>query len=1154
MKRIVYSFVLLLTLSLGALAQDFRATISGQVVDSSGALVQGAHVVVLSLERNVSTDTESNASGRYVLQDLIPGAYVLSVEKAGFKKFVQQNVKLEANDKLGLDVPLSLGQVTEQVSVNSAPSILQTESGSISTTVQNKVLESVPTDGRNIYQFQYTLPGVIKTSVYWGSMELYAFGNDNGVSIGGGKSGENETLVDGVSDTHSDRGVAWTPPLAGTQEFTLQSNQYDAAYGRVGGGVTSVSIKSGTNELHGQVFETLKNAILDGNDWVANANGEPRQRFQNNTYGFEVGGPVVLPKIFNGRNKLFFMLSLESLRESSTGGTEQTLPTQAERAGDFSQLYNDSGQQVLIYDPLTTHLVNGVETRTPFAGNMIPANRINPIAAKAISYFPSVTGFGVGGSSANNYFNTTPAINSYDAWLGKLDYHLSDKSALSFHYGQTPWNDRENIVWGTNAAEPSNEDPATRVSHNVGFGWTYMISPNKIFDLRGGLARYGTSGGNDLGNNFNPETLGFPSTVVSAFYRLQFPYFNLGDTYSQLGTQNVSTYSANDNYSLSPNMTWVSGKHILKFGGDFRRYNDNTISPGSASGEYDFGKNWTQANPANGDDTLGNEIASFLLGYPSDGLLPYNINPAYHNWYTAFYFQDDFKVARNFTLNMGLRWDYETPRVERYNRQVVGFGFDTASPIASAVASADGVSNCPACSALKGGLEYAGVGGNSNYPFKKDLNNFGPRIGFAWSFKPNWVLRGGYGLMYLGQSASGANTGYTQTTPITSSLDGGNTPAASLTNPFIEGYLQPIGNTQGLSTSLGQSITVPYRNRPLPYSSQYSFGIQHEFKGGWLTDVTYVGNITKKLPENLNLNFLTASELQSIPEDQRATYFTNQVTNPMSGLIANSSLADSSISQKQLLYAFPQYSQVTASSVPIGWQRYDSLQAKVSRRYAKGLTFQASYTWSKTLEKVSVLNPFDVNLTNLTETHLEKRLNIYDTPHSLSGVVTYELPFGRGKQFGANMNSVVNGIAGGWNTSLQQTFHEGFPLTAATNACPTGSVKKNDSNFDVSVDTWINTSVYSGVALSPYDIRTCSTIYPDARLKNFFSTELAVFKQFSIRERVKIQIRADAQNLLNTPYFGKQQSKDVTSSTFGMLQADESGESRKILGIFKILF
>lgn len=1176
MSRFAISFFLSSCLLIPAFGQEFRASITGAITDPSGAPVERASVTVTNPARNVSSETKSNAAGRYLIQDLLQGTYTLTIEKPGFKKVLREDITISTNDHLGLNFALEVGAVAESVTVTGQPTQLQTENANINTLVQNRAVENIPTDGRNLYQLQYTLPGVVKTSTYWGSMELYAQGNVNGVSISGGVNGQNETLIDGVANTQSGMSVNFVPALAATQEFTLQSNQYDAAYGRVGGGVTSVNLKSGTNELHGELFEFFKNDILNANDWVANKEGTPRQRFVNNTYGFEFAGPVFIPKVFDGRNRLFFMVSLESLRESRSGSTATTVPTPEEIQGNFQGFLNDQGQQVTIYDPLTTRLdSDGNYVRTPFPGNTIPTNRINPVAAAAAAFYPAPTSAG-DESHFNNFFKPQSAYNTYDEWLGKLDYHISDKSNLSVRYGQMPWEDREGLLWGNNAADPSNEFPATRVARNFGFDWTYTISPAMILDLRGGLSRWESSSGNDLGRGFNPAQLGFPSSLVGQFTTLQFPQFSFNN-YNQLGADHYTSYSASDNWSITPGMTWVRGRHIFKYGFELRRYNDNAIQPGTADGVYNFDNSWTQANPLQGDDASGNEFASFLLGYPTGGSVANNIDPSYHNWYYAAYFQDDFKVKPTLTVNLGLRWDYESPRQERYNRMVGGFAFGAASPLAGRVAVAAGAQNCPACASLTGGLQYASTGFLPSEAFNSYYTNFQPRAGFAWAFLPKWVMRGGYGLMYLGQSASGPATGYSQTTGLVASTDGGLIPAVSLSDPYPasiypNGLLRPIGNSNGLATNLGQSVSAQYRNRPLAYSQQYSFGIQHEFRGGWLVDVSYVGNKTNRLPENLNLNFIPRDALTSMPLSQRAAYFTQQVTNPFAGLLPNSSFNGATVPRQQLLYAYPQFSQVTVTNVPIGEQRYDSLAVKATRRFSQGLSVQASYTYSKTLEQVAPLNAQDVNLNDLTGTPLEKRLNQWSLPHKFALVVSYELPFGRGKRFGSGMNRWVDGMAGGWNLNGQTVKQSGFPVFFP-NAGPltSGSAfwdndqrdKAAQANgnklFDPSVDKWFNTSLFPSTAISPYDLRTFPTMFPDVRGQSPRFTEFSVFKEFSIHERMKWQIRADFHNAFNFPYFGKFQAVrnnqlDVTNPQFGQLTADISNETRLIVMVMKVTF
>lgn len=1161
MKCWLYAGGIVLLASSFAHAQDVRASISGIVTDPTGSPVAGVPIRVLSAERGTASETTTNDSGRYLVQSLLPGTYTVSAEKQGFKKFQHSDIVLTSSDHPAIDIKLELGNTADSVTVSGDVSLLQTETSSRVSTIETRAVEDIPTAGRNLYQFQYTLPGVIKNSRYWGSMELYAFGNINGVSIGGGRTGENETLIDGVSNTKMDRGVVYAPSLNGTQEVSVQTNIYDAQYGRVGGGVTLITTKSGTNAFHGQLFEFFKNDKLNAADWIANKNGEGRTPMRNNTYGFGIDGPIIIPKVFDGRNRAFFSLSLEGLRERNTSGTIQTVPTGDERNGNFSNTLNDDGDRITLHDPLTTRLdANGKYVRTPFGNAIIPSDRLSSIAKNVLGYVPMPRSAGDDLAHSNNFQNFTPAKNGYDSWLGRIDLRVTDKSNIAFRYGQTPWSNFANIFWG-NVAEPSNEAPSTRVSRNWGADWTYTISPTMVFMLRGGLARYEGFGGNTYGANFDPRQLGFPDSLVSQFSTLQFPQFGFSNS-TPIGTDRVTSYETHDNWSIAPMMNWVRGKHVLKFGVDVRRYNRNQLQPGVASGFYSFDKGWSQADPQRGDSISGNDVASFLLGYPSGGRVDRNIDPAYRNHYTGLFIQDDFKVSRTFTLNFGLRWDYESPVTERYNRMIRTFDMNVASPIASQVSGLD----------LKGGLVYAGTNGASSFAFEPKRKNFQPRLGFAWNVRPKWVIRGGYGLSMLGQSTVGPATGYSQPTPLVASTDGNLTPAASLSNPFPvsiypSGLLAPIGNSKGLATNLGQTVQGQYLDRPLPYSQQFSLGFQRELPWNFMTDISYAGNLTRRLPVSLNLNSIPAEELNKLPVDQRQAYFTTQVPNPMAGLIPNSGINGATVPRAQLLYAFPQYSQVVMTDVPIGQQDYHSLQTRLTRRFTNGFMFQTTYTFSKTLEQVSTLNNQDVNRSDLRKTGLEKRLSEYDIPHKLTFQGVLELPFGKGKRFGSGANSIVNGFIGGWNLSGQYAVQSGFILPFP-NAAPLAarSTKLSDdqrnalasqagrSRWDPSYDVWFDTTLFPRRALSAYELRTFPTRFPDVRAQGVKSAELSIYKQFVIRERVKWQVRADAYNAFNHPWFGQQQSVDVTNSQFGRLRADMNNETRIIALVMKVLF
>ncbi|HPT25757.1 MAG TPA: carboxypeptidase-like regulatory domain-containing protein [Bryobacteraceae bacterium] len=554
-----------------AAAQDVRADISGAVADPSGAAVAGAQIRLISAERGTVVEAVSNDAGIYRLQFLLPGSYTMSVEKAGFKKLVRSGIALASADHPAIDIVLQLGQTSESITVTGDLSLLQTETSTRSATIESRAVQDIPTAGRNLYQFQYALPGVIKSSRYMGSMELYAFGNINGVSISGGRTGENETMVDGVSNTKMDRGVVYAPALNGTQEVTVQTNSYDAQYGRMGGGVTIITTKSGTNNLHGELFEFFKNDKLNAADWIANKEGEGRSPMRNNTFGFEVDGPVWIPKLLDGRNKAFFMLSLESLREHIASGQLRTMPLAAYKTGDFSSLTNGDGKPISLYDPLTTRLDSstGKYVRTPFAGNLIPGGRINPIAKNVASLLPDPKSAGADPFHTNNYSNFSPATNGYNSWLGRMDIRPTQNSSIAFRYGETPWTNWSKVVWGTNAAEPSGEWPSQRISRNWGAEYTQTLSPSMVFSLRAGLARYEGFSGNTFAASYDPRQLGFSNSLVSQFTTLQFPRFNLG-SYTEAGASTVTSYETNDNWSITPTMNWIRGRHVVKYGADFR--------------------------------------------------------------------------------------------------------------------------------------------------------------------------------------------------------------------------------------------------------------------------------------------------------------------------------------------------------------------------------------------------------------------------------------------------------------------------------------------------------------------------------------------------------------------------------------------------------
>ena len=1142
---------LVLTGTRMAYSQEVRASVTGLVTDPTGAAVAGAKVTVTHIARNVAVTTESNATGNYVTPFLAPGNYQMTVEAAGFKRFVRENIVLQAMDAARIDVPLQLGALTESITVSEAVSVLETESASRSQLIPNQMVMDVPTQGRNIFQLAWSAAGVIKNG-NWQYLRYWDIGGMTGFSINGGRVSNNEVLLDGVSNVQGSRTIIHAPPPETVQEFKALTNTYDAQYGRTGGGIISIVTKGGANQFHGSAFEDFQNYHLNANTFELNAASLPKGVVHLNTFGVNANGPVYIPKVFDGRNRLFFLINREYVRQRTADPGVYTFPLMTWRGGDFSTLYNASNQPVLIYDPLTVD--KATNRRQPIAGNKIPTNRLSPIAVNALKYYPAPLSDGTGPAHINNYTFPSRWIAGCDAWIGRIDYSINPKNNVYFRYGENPYWEYRSLVFVSdisilNPAEPSGNSPLKRNGRTWMFDWTSTLSPRMTFDLRVGLNRWESGGGSFMGGNYDPKQLGFDAALVNQFTVFQFPNFSLGQ-YQGMGSS-VLNWGANDTYSFQPNMNFVVGRHFLKWGFDARQYKDYTENPGSASGAYTFTKGWTQANVFTADTTSGNELASFLLGYPASGYVDKNIAPAFAHRYFALFFHDDFKVSNRMTLNLGLRWDYETPNHERFNRVVRGLDFNAASPIASQVKGFD----------AKGAVLFAGVNGQPSGAFNSDRNNFQPRVGVAYRISPKWVLRGGYGLYYLGQNENGSTNGFSQRTNVIATVDS-YTPAVTMTNPFTNypsgQLLSPTGAAQGAASFLGQSVQANWFNRPLPYSHQYSFDIQRELPGSFLVEVGYVGNQTKKLPINFAVNYVPIDQLgrRNAAGAIDTAYYTAQVPNPFAGLIPNNAALNGATIQRQvLMYPYPQYSGVTAYQAPVGGARYDGFQTKFSKRYSRGLTLVGSYSIMKNLERVNVLSAQYWSLSDPLNPKLEKRsAGGIDIPQKFVVSGVYELPFGKGRPY-VNNYKALDYIVGGWQLNWDITYQRGWVFDYPTAAQVTpGSAKLSDPTEK----RWFNTSLWQGAkALEPYTLRNYPTLFSDVRGNGYQNWDASVSKYFPIRESVRLQFRGELINALNHPWRPSASSPggggggatagnglDFTNPSFGMLQVVQSNLPR----------
>jgi hypothetical protein len=1104
-------------------AQDVRAGITGIITDAGGGRISGALIEVTSTAQRVSVRATSNREGNYVIAPLTPGTYDLTVSRPGFKQSVRKSLPLASDRTVRVDVQLEVGDNAQTVIVRGSAPLLESESAARSQEIPNVLAEDVPTQGRNPFQLAWSASGVIKTGS-WRYLRAFDVAGTTGMSINGGRNQENEILLDGVSNVRGDRTVIQVPTIESVQELRVISNPYDARYGRTGGGVVTIVTRGGENSFHGKLFEYFQAEELNANQAELNRAGIPKPPMTINTFGLMASGPVVVPRIVNAKNHLFWMISWEAMRQRSADPGAATLPLLDWRRGDFSTLKNSRGDPVTIYDPATTQ-PDGA--RSPFAANLIPPTRINPVAREVLKYYPAPTGPGDGPAHLNNYVYPSRWVADLDQWIGRADYVLNSRNRFYFRYGRNPFSEFRGLVWGgSNAAEPNGNAPLLRDSRAHALDWTAIVTPAATFNLRIGLSRWETAGGNSFGSGFDPRRLGFAGSLVSQFTTLQFPAFQLG-AYQQIGSGRPVARSTDDVYSIQSNLATVIGRSRLVFGTEIRQYKTAAANPGFASGIYSFGKDWTQANSARADGISGNELATFLLGYPSSGWVDRNIDPYYVNRYYALYVQNDFKLLPRLTLNLGLRWDNETPLVERHDRMLRGFDFAAPSPLAPQVPGLD----------LRGTVLFAGDRGQPRSAFNPDRNNWQPRAGLAWRPAPAWVVRAGYGLTYLGQHEAGSPQGFSRTTYYSPSLNTV-TPVNSLDDPFSNlpagRLLAPIGSSLGPRSFLGESLTVNFLARSLPYAHQFSVDVSRQFGNSLVIEAAFSGNLTRGLPVTANLRALPAAEMgrRTASGAIDFAYYNAALPNPMAGLIPGNPAKNAPfIGRADLLTPFPQYNSLALANIPIGRQGYRAFHLKATRRYAHGLTLLASYGLMRNLESVSLLNQQDFVLNNPAASPLEERSSTFiDIPRKFSITGVWELP---GTHAAPRwIERLWQGFAISWDVTYQSGWTIDYPNAR--------QVRPGSASLPSSQRTfahYFDTSLWEPVAQEPFTLRDFPTRFSDVRAPGYQNWDVAAFRAFRLSDLLRLRFRCELINAFNHPWFANLAAGalDVTSSSFGRL-------------------
>ncbi len=1157
-------FILLffaLTFAVTALAQ--RAQLTGRITDQAGAVLPGAQVTITNLATGISNESVSNDEGYFTIPLLPPGEYRIAVKKDGFKPIAQTGVTLQVNQVARFDYALEAGALTETISVTAAgTAALETETSALGKVIDQKRIQDLPLLGRNPYSLVALVPGA-RPSAGLNDLPVDQI-SQSFVSINGARGNQNEYLLDGAPNTAAaqNQPVVFVNPDA-VQEFKVETNNFSAQYGRAGGGVFNIVTRSGTNQFHGTAYDYLRNDKLNANTFFGNRAGTQRPPFRYNQFGATMGGPIDFPESvfgplkYAGKNRSFFFGSYEAVRFSQGGTYIGTVPTLLQRAGDFSQTRNAAGNVIPLYDPATTRAnPAGGFLRDPFLGNVIPRNRFNPVFAKMLEFIPLPNAAGNANTAAGNFVTTAANRISKDTFSVRLDHQLTERQRLSgrFNFDNTPISRPD---FYKSIASPTFGSQVFK-RRNFGMDYNVTFTPTLVGSFLFSFTRL-ENNRRPFSTGFDITTLGFPAALKSQLIPESFPSITvagMGGSFSIPNAGTANLLGGNDLISFGDNTaSWVGSltktlsRHTLKFGGETRLLRPNYWQFGDAAINFSFAQNFTQgpSPTAAAAANTGFGFASFMLGIGA-GSYSRAASLAMQAKYFGGYLQDDWKLMNKLTLNMGVRYEYESPRTERYN-QLTNFDPNATPPLTAAGLN------------LKGALSFVGVNGNAREHWNPDRNNFAPRIGFAWNVAPKTVVRGGGGLFYAAMTgvggASGAFgvSGFEAATAMVTSLNGV-TPLNYLDNPYPTGINQATGNRLGAATLLGQAIRFSDRNIRQSYSAQWNLNVQRELPGGLLAEIGYAGNRGLKLQQDLELNQLPDSAL-SLGAALRQT-----VPNPFVGQITTGALAAANITRAQLLRPFPHYLSVVSVNAAFASSTYHGMVASLQRRFSKGLTLNGSYTFSKLIDLAlgqfageSLSNAGFQNNNNL---RADRSLSALDTPHRMVVNGLYALPFGEGRKF--NPKGALGTIINGWEAGAIYTYQSGGPLAFSSATSTTfaqgGGQRPNLIGSPVlaenerTIARWFNTAAFAAPA--EYTFGSAPRSLGNVRSDGISGVDFSVVKNTKVYESMRLQFRAEFFNLTNTVRFAPPNTA-FGAAQFGQVTA-QSNQPRVVQFALKLIY
>lgn len=1164
-RRSIAAALSLLVCTSALVAQSTLGTITGVVTDSTGAVIPNAVVVATNTATGVRAQTVSSSTGNYVIPNLQVGPYEISVAVSGFKTFNRSGINLSSNDNLRVDVTLQVGQTSERVEVTAEAPPLKTESTEVSTTMENKLVTDMPLNAsgigggmRNAFSIMMMMPQVKSGNgeSAWDDLQ-----------IGGGQQHDFNVSVDGMSvemgwRNHVGYMNRLTPAVDAVEEFRIDTAAFKAEDSRVSGGNISITTKSGTNELHGLLFDYYQSQRFNANNWLNNKLGRRKSVFHRNDYGANAGGPVLLPKVYDGRNKTYFFFSYEGYRWPQTiDPSPLTIPLPEMLQGDFSRWRAADGSLIPIYDPSTTRS-NGAGgfIRDVFPGNIIPQNRLSPLSRRIAAYYPAPNRPGL----FQNYVSpgTEPKKRIEDAYMLKFDHNFGLKNRVSFTFNKS--GSHFNNAYDTDPTNPNNWSnlpyPLSGRKYYNGDQYygkvfrlndTHLFSPTVINTLTVGAHRlthpehditvepFGQNWGDKLGgavkNNPGYNT-GFPSVYFSNDGYYQWEAAKLWDEYHTV-------------YGIDENINWVKNNHNFKFGYSYQKMFLNTNDRNNAAGGYTFNRLSTSA-PGDNSGRSGSPIASFMLGEVFSGNFTIPRTQMLRFPYHAFFVQDDWKITRRLTANIGIRYEVNMSVYEKHDRLSY---FDPTLPN-------------PAAGGQLGALRFLGEGqgreGRRN--LYRNAAGWGPRLGFAYQITEKTVVRAGAGIFYATVKApglSGANNGFTNA-PSWSSQNQGINSAFQWDQGFPAWEAPPFINP-GFNAGFGVPWWGYDETGTLPQTTSWNFAVSRVLPSNFVLDLTYTGskgthlasdrvNIMQIDPKYAYLGTLLNRQIDD-PEVV-ALGFRPPFANFKQLMGGNATLG-------QALRPFPQYTGVGTGGMMnhSGNSTYNALIVKGTKRFSGGLALLASYTWSKLLSDADSAEPWIAGVVgsavgagaaqNQYDRSLEKSYGVLDLPHMFKLTGSYDLPFGRGRKY------LTRGIGmwtlGNWNLSSFMFAQSGYPMGVVDSGfqnnlragTPRPNVLTHDwraptvgDRFDPDKDNFYNRAAFqrrTNPSVDPFG--NAPRLNGATRMFGTYRTNIAVTKALQVTEKMHADLRAEVFNLWNQKTWNRPVSPDLANAQFGVI-------------------